>query len=326
MARLRLFANLREIAGTSAVDIDGETVDEILEAATSKFGDDFGRALAPAQVWVDGDRAARETSVSPASEVAVIPPVSGGATVVQSPAAIEIGFLVGFSAALLIANAISLQWLSVAVVGVGGVWAFDLVASADRRGLPVGHAPVLLAVVGGAISTYRFGAPGMAAATAGAVLLALLWSIIQPGLRAVDSFAAGTLLAIVAAFGASGLVLLRLRSEDEALVFLIVAVVGIAVSWVMDRSDNPVVDPLIGLIVVSLVAGAAASLVWAPETLDAIAASVAASLALVAGRNLGLLVRAGGFFAQGPVPGSLAYFDGLLLAAGAFWAIVTVLS
>ena len=54
MARLRLFANLRELAGASEVDIEGATVGEVLDRATELFGEDFGRALDAAQVWVDG--------------------------------------------------------------------------------------------------------------------------------------------------------------------------------------------------------------------------------------------------------------------------------
>lgn len=326
MARLRLFAGLRELAGTAATDIDGETVSAVLAAATVRFGDDFGRALGSAQVWVDGDKADAATPVAAGAEVALIPPVSGGALVVQSPVMMEIGLVLAFAAALFICNELSLQWFAVATVAVGGIWAFDLVASADRRGLPIGQAPVLLAVFAGAIATYRFGAPGMAGATAGAVLVAFLWSIIQPGLRSVDSFAAGITLAALAAFGSSSLVLLRLRSRDETIVFVFVMTVAVVVAWFSDRTEGTLVDPLIALIVSGVLAGAVGAAFWAPDLVAAMAGAVAAAIALVAGRNLGTLVRAGGFFVQGPIPGSLSYFDGAFVAAGAFWAILTILT
>jgi len=60
--------------------------------------------------------------------------------------------------------------------------------------------------------------------------------------------------------------------------------------------------------------------------LTAIAGSFAAAIALVAGRTVGTLLRAGGLFVTGSVPGSLAYLDGVVLAAGAFWAILTILT
>ena len=54
--------------------------------------------------------------------------------------------------------------------------------------------------------------------------------------------------------------------------------------------------------------------------------AVAAAIALVAGRNLGMLLRAGGLFEQGPIPGSLTYLDGALLAAVSYWSVLTVLA
>jgi molybdopterin converting factor small subunit len=326
MARLRLFANLRELAGTGSTEIDGSTVGEVLDNATGKWGKDFERALEPAQVWVDGDKANRDSAVGPGSEVAVIPPVSGGAMVVQSPIIMEIGIVAAFFFALFIANHLSLQWFAVVTVFVSGIWAFDLAASAERRGLPVASPVIVLAAGAGAIATYRFGAIGMASATVGAVLAILLWSVMRADLRPIDSFAAGGAVAFNVALGASAFVLLRLRSREETLVFLFVMTVALFVSWLSDRSEMPILDPLVALIIGAVLAGAIGGALWAPNLLDALAASVAAAIALVAGRNLGTLVRAGGFFAQGPIPGSLAYFDGAFMAAGAFWAMITILS
>ena len=44
MAKLRLFANLRELAGTSRLDVPSETVGGVIEAASEKFGPDFRAA------------------------------------------------------------------------------------------------------------------------------------------------------------------------------------------------------------------------------------------------------------------------------------------
>lgn len=326
MARLRLFANLREIAGTAQTEIDGETVADVLAAASDRYGKDFALALQTAQVWVDGDRVGRDAPVAASSEVAIIPPVSGGATVVQSPIFMEIGMVAAFFVALFFSNHIGIEAFTVALVFVAGLWAFDVVSAAERRGLPIAGAVIVLAVGAGAVATYRFGTGGMAAATIGAVLLTLVWSVMSPSLRPVDSFAAGAVVAVVTAFGSSALVLTRLRSRDETLVFLFVLTIAVLVSWLSDRSEMPLLDPLVALLVGAVLAGAIGGALWAPDLLDAIAASVAAAIALVAGRNLGMLLRAGGFFVQGPIPGSLSYFDGALLAAGAFWMILAILT
>ena len=326
MARLRLFANLRELAGASSVDVDGATVEDVLLAATDRFGSDFARAVQTAQVWVDGDRVGLDAPVGPGAEVALIPPVSGGALVVRSPIGIEIVLVVVTFAALFVGNAVSLEWFTVVTVLIASVWALDLTGATDRRSLPMANTAILLAIGAGAIGTFRFGAIGMAGATGGAVLTVLIWSVFRPILRPIDSFAAGVTVAAVAATGTSAVVLLRLRSRDETLVFLFVLTVAVLVSWLSDRSEMPILDPLVALIVGAVLAGAVGGALWAPDLLNAIGASAAAAIALVAGRNLGTLLRAGGFFVQGPIPGSLSYFDGALMAAAAFWSILTMLS
>ncbi len=325
MARLRLFANLREIAGTGQVEIEGETVGDVLDAATETFGTDFGRALETAQVWVDGEQADATAAVPAGAEIAVIPPVSGGAMAIRSPILIEIGLAALLAIVLFVANAVSLQWLSVAAVLVGSLWAYDLAGSGERRGLALGTAPALIGVLAGVLATYRFGAPGMAAATVGATLLVLVWGVINPYLRSVESISSTVTIATTATFGSSSLVLLRLRSEEESFAFLFVAGLAILISWLSDRSEMPVLDPLVAMIVTAITAGAIAGAMWTPNLLNTVAASVAAALALVAGRNLGTLLRAGGFFVSGPIPGSLHYLDGLFMASGPFWVLLTIL-
>ena len=75
---LRLFAQARESAGTSSVDLPGETVGDVLDEATHRFGQPFQEVLAASKVWLNGDPAERSLAVSDGDEVAVLPPVSGG--------------------------------------------------------------------------------------------------------------------------------------------------------------------------------------------------------------------------------------------------------
>jgi molybdopterin converting factor small subunit len=77
---LVLFAAAREAAGTGHDEIDGATVGEVLEHAVARYGGQFGAVLARSRVWVNGAPAEAVDVVAPGDEVAVLPPVSGGAT------------------------------------------------------------------------------------------------------------------------------------------------------------------------------------------------------------------------------------------------------
>jgi molybdopterin converting factor small subunit len=79
MPTLRLFAGAREAAGTDRDTVDGATVGAVLDAAVERYGEAFGALLGTCKVWVNGEPAERSDAVDPADEVAVLPPVSGGA-------------------------------------------------------------------------------------------------------------------------------------------------------------------------------------------------------------------------------------------------------
>jgi molybdopterin converting factor small subunit len=79
MAVLRLFAAAREAAGTGRAELTGATVSEILERARARFGDDFAQVLGTSRIWVNGQPADGDDRVAETDEVAVLPPVSGGA-------------------------------------------------------------------------------------------------------------------------------------------------------------------------------------------------------------------------------------------------------
>ncbi|MBW8827518.1 MAG: MoaD/ThiS family protein [Acidobacteria bacterium] len=80
MAVLRLFASAREAAGTPRTEIDAATVGDVLDEARRRYGEGFAAVLATCRVWCNGEPATAADSVGPADEVAVLPPVSGGAT------------------------------------------------------------------------------------------------------------------------------------------------------------------------------------------------------------------------------------------------------
>jgi molybdopterin synthase sulfur carrier subunit len=79
VAVLRLFAAAREAAGTSRANLPGATVGDVLAVARSRFGAGFEAVLAGSQVWRNGEPCASTDAVADDDEVAVLPPVSGGA-------------------------------------------------------------------------------------------------------------------------------------------------------------------------------------------------------------------------------------------------------
>ena len=79
MVALRLFAAAREAAGTGRDEVPGATVGEVLDEAVARYGDAFAALLPTCKVWRNGDPADRADAVVPSDEVAVLPPVSGGA-------------------------------------------------------------------------------------------------------------------------------------------------------------------------------------------------------------------------------------------------------
>ena len=81
---LRLFAAAREAAGRSADDFEmppTSTIAALLAEAEGRYGAEFAAVLAASRVWVNGDEPAAglETMLHEGDEVAVLPPVSGGA-------------------------------------------------------------------------------------------------------------------------------------------------------------------------------------------------------------------------------------------------------
>lgn len=82
--KVRLFAALREIAGSSWVDVEaGNPADagSLVSALAATYGEEFDRIARAGTVVVNGEPAAWERALDPDDEVALLPPVSGGARV-----------------------------------------------------------------------------------------------------------------------------------------------------------------------------------------------------------------------------------------------------
>jgi sulfur-carrier protein len=66
-------------AGVRSDELAGDDVEAVLDAACSRYGTGFGALLASCGVWVNGEAASGVTPVREADEVAILPPISGGA-------------------------------------------------------------------------------------------------------------------------------------------------------------------------------------------------------------------------------------------------------
>jgi molybdopterin synthase sulfur carrier subunit len=80
VAVLRLFAGAREAAGTGRDEVPGATVGEVLDSARVRYGVAFSELLEHCAVWCNGEPCDIDRPVRDGDEVAVLPPVSGGAS------------------------------------------------------------------------------------------------------------------------------------------------------------------------------------------------------------------------------------------------------
>lgn len=78
VVKVRLFAALRELAGSGEVEAEGATVGEVVDALAARFGERFERIARVGSVVVDGERASPGTALDGGEQVALLPPVSGG--------------------------------------------------------------------------------------------------------------------------------------------------------------------------------------------------------------------------------------------------------
>ena len=78
MVKVRLFAALRELAGSSQVEAEGRTAGDVVDILSSRYGERFAQIAAVGSVVVNGERAGRSTPLTTGDEVALLPPVSGG--------------------------------------------------------------------------------------------------------------------------------------------------------------------------------------------------------------------------------------------------------
>jgi molybdopterin converting factor small subunit len=76
------FAGARRAAGTGKASLEllpGTTVSQLVEMLAERFGEDLAAVMAGSALWVNGGPAELGAFLRDGDEVAVLPPVSGGA-------------------------------------------------------------------------------------------------------------------------------------------------------------------------------------------------------------------------------------------------------
>ena len=332
MARVRLFANLRELAGASEVEIEGDTVGAVLDEAADRYGQEFKRSLGHARVWLNGEPAQAQDPVGRLDEVALIPPVSGGAATL-TVGAIQVALI---TVALLVANAFAEPaWFIATLVGAGAIWVWDI-SGDDELGRPF-RLPVLLAVLAGSLATYGFEVVdlvpagrgiGLGVAAGLAVVITLVSAVFSPRHRSLVSLVSTAVVALAATLAVGSLILVRIQTvqgQDLIWVFLAMVIVGKAAAGLLAAAKTPSLDPLTGAVVATVLTAAAASFVWDLNLFALFLIGVFVAIGLVAGISMGSLLRVGEVYLTDAVEGSLVALDGPLLAALVYAPFITLL-
>jgi molybdopterin converting factor small subunit len=331
MATLRLFAGLRDAAGTSRIEVSGGTVDEVLSEAVRQFGPAFGSALPKARVWVNGEEAQPDDVVSDGDEVALIPPVSGGSDVVVAPAGVSPGAVTlgVLGAALVAANVFGSEpWVAAAIVAAVAVWAADLASVLTARGRDLPVVPVYVTILAAVVATGLLGAAGIALTVAVAVMAPLVWGVISETSRLIQIIAPTVLVSLMAGLAVASLLVVVFTRPPAVLgVFLVVLLVSIPAGALAERIRNmPFGDPFTVIALTAIVSALVASAIWELDLAAYLFVGVVLAVGLVAGRALGSIIRTQSMSLVDRPPGLTWAADGAVVAAGLYYPVISLLT
>ncbi len=330
MVTLRLFAGLREAAGVDRADIDGATVGEVLEAASERFGASFVAGLKRARVWLNGDEAHPDDAVSEGDEVAVIPPVSGGAL---DGRLLFPGWLAAVVVAVVLIAANSLggpEWWAAAVVGVVGAWAMDVGSAAADRGRDIPLIPILLSAFAGAAAGHLLGGAGFGLAMLVAIVATLGWGVASDNSRLLSVLAPAAVASVVAAGATASLVLSRMSFDPGTRtvgVFLAVILAATVIAAATEGAVRlPFGDPFSATVVVAVIVAVVMAAIWDLDMVVFLISGLVLAAGLVAGRGLGSLLRTHEVVLLETGPGALSALDGAILAAGLYYPVLLLVA
>ncbi len=328
MAKLRLFANLRELAGTSRLELPSETVGGVIEAASEKFGPDFRRGVETSRVWVNGEAASMDDRVTEQDEVVLIPPVSGGDQPATTFSAVDLmAFLPAAVAVVaILANTQGQEIWAAALVLIVAVWAVDIGSAFGARGREFASLPVVVTAAGSAMAAHAAGNGGYALALVIAVVVGLGWAVAFPQYRQVDVFSPTVMVALLGGLGTASLVLARSSHSPEASavdVFLVSVIAAVGLSAILERMNPiPLLDPFSVTALGAVLAAVAAALIWDLSVVSYLLVGLGIAVALLAGRGLSSMLRMGRVVLTERPPGALVSLDGVVLAAAIYYPLL----
>ena len=330
MAKLRLFANLREIAGTARIDIAAETVAGVIDVANERFGPDFKRGVQTSRVWVNGEEAQPEDPVADNDEVVLLPPVSGG----NQPATLTATDLLGFLplAVLLLAVLANTQvqeiWVA-SLVAIAAVWAIDLGSTMAARGRLLAPLAVISTAATGGLSAHILGGAGYGLTVALAVAIVLGWAVAFAEYRQVDVYAPTFLAALLAGLGTASLVLSRsaFTPDDRAVdVFLAAVIVGVTLGSLVSRMPAmPFLDSFSTTALTSVLAAVGVAAFWELDVVGYLLVGLGVAVTLVAGIGLSSMYRTGRVTLTERPAGVLSSLDGVVLTAAVYYPLIRVI-
>jgi molybdopterin converting factor small subunit len=327
MPKLRLFANLREIAGTARLDVPARTVGEAIDAVNEKFGPDFERGVESSRIWVNGLEAELADEVSEGDEVVILPPVSGGG----QPATLAPTDLAGFlplavAVVAVVANFAGQPIWAAALVAIAAVWALDMSSAFNSRSRIFAPMAVVTATATSTLAAHILGPTGYGLSTALAVAVVLGWAVAFPRYRDVDTYAPTFLVGLIGALGSASLILSRssFTPDEQAVdVFLVATVAGVTLGAVVARLPAiPFLDRYSTTAIGSVLAAVGAASLWDLDVVGYLLVGLGISVALVAGQGLSSMLRTGSVMLTEQPPGFLASLDGIALAAAAYFPLI----
>ncbi len=331
MAKLRLFANLREIAGENQVEIDADTVGGVVSTAVERYGSEFGRVAETARVWINGDPANAETPVSNNDEVVLLPPVSGGS---QPASALAPTDFVGFLPLVLglvgiLANLQGQAIWGAFLVVAAAVWAVDLNSVFEARGRTFGAMPVAVSTAGAVLAAHTLGSTGYGLAVAIAVIVSLGWAVAFRPYREVDTFSPMLLTSLIAGLAGASMVLSRSAfspSESAVDVFLVAVIAAVALGAIAIRMPQmPLLDPFTVTALGAVIAATAVAALWDLDIVGYLLVGLGVAVALIAGRGLSAMLRLGTVSLTEIPPGFVASLDGVMLAAAIYYPLLRII-
>ena len=300
---VRLFAALRDAAGTSQVEVDPGTLPQIVADLCARYGEPFATRVVVASGLLDGQPVRLDTDhvVADGSELALLPPFSGGSAVTARDRRVEHVLLGGslLVPVLLALGVYSDRWafaLVVVVVGLGSL--IDLHVALGDMGMrtvlptavPLAVGPALLLMF--APSWADAWLPGLIALD---VMATFLLAFASPRRQAAASMVGSTLLAgLLVGFGTAALLLLydAVPAIQLAGVLGLIALADMAANVVARGSAS---RARTRVLVTGAVAALAAVVVWAvsgrPAAVVPIGFAVAAVVAALCSVRLREVLR-----------------------------------